>query len=241
MTNLAAIATLRPVMILAATAFDQPAPSRRMRAAPLVLSALVHVALLLAWAGFPLPELPEPERVIAVELAVEPQPQPPAQSQPRPAPHETRQIPELQDGALAEQSGQAPAKPATAPPSPRAEPARTPAPVTQNERDVVLSQVLRQWKPPRELVAYDSADIFVAVTVGRDGYFADSFDSRRRWNPGEVFDGYARLHAQDIQRRTVDAFYRAIRQAQPVRLPPALKTKAPFRVRLEFRFKDARR
>lgn len=231
-----------------AAAFDLPSPPPRRHAAPLVLSALVHAALLLAWAGFPLPEAPPQEKAIKVELAAEIKPPPPKvaepqpQPQPAPAQPEARQIPQLQPGELAEKSS-APPKPAAAPPAPRplaAEAPKKPAPVTQNERDFVLSQVLRFWKPPRELAAYDSAELAVGVTVGPDGFFADGYDARRPWNPDEVFDGYGRLHPQDVQRRTVDAFYRAIRQAQPVRLPPALKAKAPFRVRLEFRFKDVR-
>lgn len=234
--------------MLTAPAFDIPgSSSRRARAAPLALSAVVHLALLAAWAGFPVPEPAPEERALTVEIAAAPpvprtEP-PPAPREPRPEP-EVRQIPQLQEGELAARSSPViPPRPATAPPLPKAEvapPARKPAAVTQNERDLVLSQVLRHWKPPRELAAYDNADIFVAVTVGADGYFAEAYDARRPWTPDAVFDGYGRLHPQDIQRRTVDAFYRAIRQAQPVRLPPTLKAKAPFTVRLAFRFRDAR-
>lgn len=236
-------------MTLTAIAFDLPAPPPcRKPAVALALSALLHGLLLLAWAGMPLPDLPQGESAMEVELAVQ-RPSPPpagdAAAAPTPPPQpEVRQIPQLQDGQLGEQASPASAKPAMAPPSPRtvlADKPAKPQPVTQNERDVVLSQVLKGWKPPRELAAYDNADIFVGVTIGPDGYFTEEFDARRKWNPAEVFDDYARLHPQDIQRRTVDAFYRAIREAQPIRLPPALKAKAPFRVRLDFRLKDAPR
>lgn len=237
--------------MLAAPVIDIPASqSRRARIGPLVLSALVHGVMLLAWLGVPVPEPPVGETAMAVDL-VPPAAAPP-KGEPQTAPAatplapqaEARQIPQLQDGEFAAKASPvAPPKPVAGPPAVKAEVApagKKPPPVTQNERDFVLSQVLRHWKPPRELAAYDRADIFVGVTVGPDGYFAEAYDARRTWNPDEVFDGYARLHPQDIQRRTIDAFYRAIRQAQPVRLPDALKAKAPFKVRLDFRFKDAR-
>lgn len=229
-------------------------PPRKARWAPLALSALVHLLVLLAWLGFPVPEgKPAEEPSIQVELAAE-LPRPPAKAatgaeQPskQPAAEQGMPIPQLEDGMLAQRSStprlKAENKPIAAPPEPRTEVApkpKKPEPVTQNERDFVLGQVLRNWKPPRELAAYDKADVRVTVTVRADGYFADIYDGRLPWNPSAVFDGYAGLPPDSIQRRTIDAFYRAIRQAQPVRLPPALKAKAPFPVRLDFRFKDAR-
>jgi hypothetical protein len=235
--------------MLTAPAIDIPvSQSRRFRAGPLVLSVLVHVVVLVAWLDVQLPEPPAEPAAMVVDL-VPPPPSPPADeakpaaAQPRPEP-EARQIPQLQEGALgAASSPVAPAKPVAGPPALKAEiapPRKKPPPVTQTDRDFVLSQVLRNWKPPRELAAYDKADVHVAVTVGADGYFAEAYDARRPWNPNEVFDGYAGLHPQDIQRRTIDAFYRAIRQAQPVKLPPELRGKAPFNVRLDFRFRDIR-
>lgn len=227
--------------------------SRKSHGAPLLLSALLHLLLALVWLGFPAPQdRPSGEQAMQVDLAPEmPRPEPakppPAAAPPGKepaAPEQGRPIPQLEDGILAQRSSQPKAKAAApVPPEPRAEMApkpRKPEPVTQSERDFVLGQVLRRWSPPRELSAYDKADIRVTVVVGADGYFDDVYDARRPWNPEAVFDGYAALSPHDIQRRTVDAFYRAIRQAQPVRLPPALKVKAPFPVRLDFRFKDAR-
>lgn len=229
-------------------------PPRKARWAPLALSALVHLLVLLAWLGFPVPESRHAEeRVLQVELAAEP-PRPPAKAaasaepaaKAQPATEQGAPIPQLEEGTLAQRSStprlKAEDKPVAAP-EPRTDIApkpKKPEPVTQNERDFVLGQVLRNWHPPKELAAYERADVRVTVTVQADGYFADAYDGRRPWNPGAVFDGYAMLPPDSIQRRTVDAFYRAIRQAQPVRLPPALKAKAPFPVRLDFRFKDAR-
>jgi hypothetical protein len=239
--------------MLAAPAFDPQLVSagRRRPWPPLLLSCLLHVVLAVMWLGVPVPEMKHDEPPsVTVEL-VPPQP-PPAPSPAGKTEGETaaepanKLIPQLQDGELAKDSTppqaqqSAEAKPVTAVPAEKAAPARKPAPVTQNERDFVLSQVVRLWKPPRELAAYEKAEMQLAVTVRADGTFADIYDARRPWNPAEVFDGYAQLHLESIQRRTIDAVYRAIRQAQPLRLPEALKAKAPFTVRLDFRFKDAR-
>jgi hypothetical protein len=228
-------------------------PPRKARWAPLGLSALLHVLLALVWLGFPMPQADHPaERPIEVELAAE-VPRPASsfssgeqKAKPATATEQGAPIPQLEDGILAQRSSTPKLKPQSgpiAPPEPRTEIApkpKKPEPVTQSERDFVLGQVMRHWLPPRELSAYERADIRVSVMVRADGYFADIYDGRRPWNPAEVFDGYNALSPQDIQRRTVDAFYRAIRQAQPVKLPPALKEKAPFPVRLDFRFRDAR-
>lgn len=226
---------------------------RKTRWASLVLSLVLHLLLALAWLGFPMPELRQGEEpTITVEIAPElPRPEP-AKPKPADAPVGTEQpppsaakaVPQLEQGQLAQQSsGPSRTKADPAPPSPRTEAVlkpKKPEPVTQNERDFVLSQVIRHWHPPRELAAYERADVRVAVVVDAQGYFDGDYDARQPWNPAQVFDGYNSLNPQSVQRRAVDAFYQAIRKAQPVRLPPALKTKAPFPVRLDFRFKDAR-
>jgi hypothetical protein len=241
--------------MLAAPAFEfsVPVTGRRTRLAPLVLSVLLHLVLAVLWLGFPVPRMiPDEPPAVSVEL-VPPAPLPPAPaSDGRPEGGASRPdrtdkvVPQLQEGELARQSTPPPAKEAarpgavTAVPQEKAAATRKPAPVTQSERDFVLSQVVRQWKPPRELAAYDRAEMSVAVMVRADGFFADIYDARRPANPAEVFDGYGALHPQSIQRRTIDAIYQAIRKAQPLRLPDALKAKAPFTVRLDFRFRDVR-
>ncbi|CAA7620390.1 hypothetical protein [Magnetospirillum sp. UT-4] len=203
------------------------------RLLPPLLSALLHLALLLAWIGPELPDLaPEPQAV-TVELVAPPAtaPSPKAPEAPAaPARQEApRQIPNL-DAAPPDSRPTA---------SVTARPTR-PQPPTRNERDFVLAQVVRHWTPPPELKGAPEGEVTVRVTVGADGHFAGEYDSRRPWNPAEVFDGYPRLPPKSLERRTVDAFYKAIRDAQPLRLTDALKAKAPFPVRLEFRFRDVR-
>lgn len=243
--------------MLAAPPFDAiPNPHlRRNQWIPLVLSVLLHVLLILVWVGSPvsLPKSQEP--AIEVELAPDPNRNEPVKPLPAESPDHsaaaksggTEQgapIPQLEDGMLAQRSS-APDRhqTGTAPPTPKTDISpkpKKPEQVTQNERDFVLGQVIKHWRAPPDLTRYSKADVRVTVTVRADGYFQDAYDARRPWNPAAVFDGYDLLPPGDIQRRTVDAFLQAIRQAQPVRLPAALQAKAPFAVRLDFRFKDAR-
>lgn len=240
--------------MLAAPALDLPSTATRkqIRWASLALSVALHLLLALAWLGFPAAEpRRSEERAVTVELT--PEAPRPEQAKPKTAEWgdgkqaeggaDAKPIPQLEEGRLAHHSSPPTPKPEAAPPSPRAEAApkpKKPAPVTQNERDFILGQVIRHWHPPKELAAYDKADVQVSVVVDAAGYFDGDYDARRRWNPDGVFEGYSTLPAQSIQRRTIDAFYQAIRKAQPVRLPPELKAKAPFPVRLDFRLKDAR-
>ena len=227
----------------------QSPPPRWRHLAP-VLSVLLHLLLALAWMGFPLPEpsTEEPPSLVVDLVPSVPRPAAPATTAALAAKPGAAgaPIPQLAEGELAEKStplSETQAK-GTAQPNPvaaeMAAKEKKPAPVTQNERDWVLARVLRHWKPPAGLSAYDKADISLKVRVLADGHFSDIYDSRRPWNPALVFDGYQALPPQAIQRRVIDAIYGAIRKAQPLALPQGLRDKAPFDLRLDFRFKDAR-
>ncbi|MCA1909494.1 MAG: hypothetical protein LDL39_14140 [Magnetospirillum sp.] len=225
----------------------QSPPPRSRHLAP-VLSVLLHLLLALAWLGFPLPEPSKPEPPTLTVDIVPPSPPAPSPAQaPKAKPAEAGvPVPQLQDGELAEKSAPPPELKdrQPAPPDPAAsQPAakvKKPAPVTQNQRDWVLSRVLRHWRRPADLGAYASGDIRLAVKVMPDGHFSDIYDARRPWNPEDVFDGYGTLPPGVVQRRIIDSIYGAIRQAQPLKLTQELRDKAPFTVRLDFRFKDVR-
>ncbi|MGE4281301.1 MAG: hypothetical protein AB7G62_17080 [Magnetospirillum sp.] len=232
----------------------QSSPPRSRHLAP-VLSVLLHLLLALAWLGFPLPESDKSEPpAISVDIVPPPpSPVPPAPSAPKtpeaPKAKPAEQgvpVPQLTEGELAEKStprSQTESKKPN-PPDPAASQPTTktkkPAPVTQNQRDWVLSRVLRHWRRPPEMGPYANGTISLAVKVMGDGYFSDIYDTRRSWNPNDVFDGYAGLPQGAVQKRIIDSIYGAIRQAQPLKLPQELRDKAPFEVRLDFRFKDVR-
>ena len=205
--------------------------------------------------GFPLPEIKSDEPAAMQVDLVPPTPPPPpaapaqeAATPATPPAPEGKPVPQLAEGDLADKSTPVPEKQGPSPAKATAlslqsvpKPVeKKPAPINQNERDWVLSRVLHQWQAPPGLAAYQRADIRLKVTVLADGHFSDIYDSRRAWNPNDVFDGYGALSPQSLQRRTIDSVYGAIRKAQPLALPAALKAKAPFDLRLDFRFKDAR-
>lgn len=242
-----------------------PVTSARRNWPALVLSLLLHALIALAWLGFPLPRPDAAQEPPAVSVDLVPAP-PPAPA-PAPAPAAPPQSPpqspgpttvpsrpmapppppQLQAGELAEKSSpplpERPAAkaPAEGGPGVAASPApKRPKPVTQSERDFILSKVLAHWRMPAALVPFAQAQTSIHVRVMADGYFADIYDGRRPWRPAEVFDGYDQLAPQAVQRQVIDALYRALRAAQPISLPAPLKAKAPFDVRLDFRFRDVR-
>lgn len=200
---------------------------------PILASVLVHVlvALLLLWR----PSLPafeeKPEPAIAIEIVSEPA---------RPLGSG------LAEEAPAGRAGEAPKPIPNLAPSTLADNSRStnaavlPAKPTASERDRVLAQVLRHWKPPSELVAFVDAEFKVQVTVLADGTLAAPFSMRSAYDPGAAIDGWNALHPDDPARRGGESFYRALRQAQPLRLTTTLAAKAPFPVILDFRVKDVR-
>lgn len=223
--------------MVAATAFSIPTSSasgsRRTARAAALLSLLLHLLAALAWAWPRLPSLPddEPPAVtvdIVPPLASKGENETEAEPAATPASEpEAKQIPRLDPGSVADK------------PVASGVPVKK-APVTRNERDMVLSQVIRHWKPPRELMAYDAAEFKVRVTVLADGTLAAPFSVRAPYDPAAAIEGFDGLHPQDPRRRATEAFYRALRQAQPFKLPPQLAAKAPFPVMLDFRVKDVR-
>ncbi len=214
---------------------DSGRQPRTVPAVAAALSLLLHLAVALAWMWPRLSDLPdEPPPAIAVEIVPAPKPPeaareaapPPA---PSAAPPAAKPIPQLDDPA-----------PVTERSTPAAVSRRKLAP-TRSERDMVLSQVVRHWRPPAALAAYADAEFAVTVTVLGDGMLAGAFSARAPFDPAAAIEGYAGLDARDLRRQASESFYRALRQAQPLTLPPALAAKAPFDVVLEFRVRDVRK
>lgn len=212
---------------------DNPLHLRHFGSIQAVLaSMLLHGLVLLAivWR----PDLPNPEpgeQSLIVDIIRE-APQPPPALEPKPAPAAPpeaapKPIPNLK-----------PAEPAPA--GRKVATAAAPAKPTQGERDRVLGQVLRHWKPPAELIAFEDAEFEVRVTVLADGTLAAPFSVHAPFDPGAAIDGWNALHPDDPARRGSESFYRALRQAQPLRLSPELAAKAPFAVVLDFRVRDVR-
>lgn len=235
------------------------AKSRRDEWIAAGLSVTLHVGVVLLWL-VPLPSSAPPEEpaALTVQLVQEPKPERPVPAAPKPLASEADQNGKADksdksdgDGAGAAARA-AEAAPRPIPPKPIREEApstgQSPGravsvkkvPLTRSERDVVLSQVLRRWRPPRELAAFPDAVMRVQVTVRADGTLAPPFDASSPWNPGAAIEGYDQLPPGHLTRLTTEAFYRALRDAQPLRLSGELQGKAPFVVTLDFRYRDVR-
>ncbi len=221
----------------------------------LVLSLLLHVfAALSLWRGhlslrWPEPPLPP---VVDVDLVPDTMGKPvPSAKPPPPPPASPRALPDqpqLEEGRLAERSSPAGLTRADshstgsgAGTTLKREPARRAGKrvATQTVRDKILAQVLRHWQVPPELRGRD-ATISLSVEVERDGWLAAPYSARAPWNPAAAIDHYNDWAPGSLQRRVSESLYRALREAQPLTLPPAAMAAAPLTVPLRFRPADIR-
>ena len=110
---------------------------------------------------------------------------------------------------------------------------------TQNERDLLLTQILARWKRPMADFP-EGVVVQLRVRVLADGYLADPFDGRARYAPQTAIVGFAQMRPDDLRAVILETLYLAIRVAQPLTLPPELRAKAPFETVLDFNLSDAR-
>jgi hypothetical protein len=216
--------------VAAAPVFVSTPPSRRSTAVAAGLSLLLHLAAAMAWLGVPVPRFDAPEEPPSITVdIVPPERAPAAEGKPAakaqsPAP-DVLPIPQLEEAPNLLRAP-APTKPGK--------------PLTRSERDIILGQVIRQWRPPKELRAFPDAAMDVDVVVLADGMLAPPFSALAPWSPASVIDGYDALPPDHLKRTAAEAFYRALRAAQPLRLTPDMKAKTPLKVRLVFRYRDVR-
>lgn len=228
----------------AAVVSDLAAESRSRTGLAFALSAAAH--LLIAWflmfgpdflSSFNAPLASDPPAITVDLVPPADLPKPPAPALP-PEPIR-RVIPNLSPGKLAKETrpGSETTKDKAAQAGvtvhPKAEP-------TISERDLVLAQVLRHWRRPPQLALLEDGAVTLAVSVLGDGSLGPPFARSQPWNPGQAIAGYDGMPQGSPQRRVVESIYQALRDAQPLALPPELKAKAPFDLRLDFRFRDVR-
>ncbi|MGE5505262.1 MAG: hypothetical protein ACM31L_12630 [Actinomycetota bacterium] len=116
-------------------------------------------------------------------------------------------------------------------------PTRLDRPARQEARDIILSQVLPRMSVPPQLRGRDAV-LTVDVEVRPGGLLAPPFARDLPWNPEAAIDGLDAYRPGDPRRTVVESFYRALRDAQPLRLPPELAARLPFKLSLDFRFDD---
>ncbi len=108
---------------------------------------------------------------------------------------------------------------------------------TQSERDLILSQILESWhKPP--FPWGPKAVVSMRVVVLPNGYLAAPFNAKGKWDPDAAITDFKSMAPGDPRRDLLLTLYMAIRVAQPLTLPSALKAKAPFLADLDFRLSD---
>jgi hypothetical protein len=223
----------------------------RWRPAPPLLSLLLHLlvaaALLVPWRLDLADALPP---AIEVEVVPEPAPPPP---HPQPQPEAK---PQPQPQAKPEPPAKAePPKPIAPPARPLPPPVvRAPVPVAaprpdtvvavsldkaerRSARDVILGQVLPRMKLPPQFRGRDGV-LTVDVEVRPGGLLAPPFSRDLPWNPAAAIEGLDALAPADPRRVMVEGFYRALREAQPLALPPDLVARLPFKLPLDFRIAD---
>ena len=187
----------------------------------------------------PEPPKPEPPRPPPVKPEpIKPPPPPPQAAKPPPPPKAWWEMPVkpvLEPGKLAKTSNAVTRPMGVGVP---AEDADNVGDATQSERDFILGQILPLWKrPPVEL----PPDVVVnlRVLVLADGSLGNPFSAERPWNPAAAIEHYNQLTPGDPVMMTLVSLYTALRLAQPLKLPPELKAKAPFAAVLDFRLADA--
>lgn len=169
---------------------------------------------------------PEPKPVPPkAEAKMQPPPPPPPAAKPvpkeAPKPEPLKAAappkPNLHPDQLAEKSAP-PSAPLTE--KEKAEHARKALdPATRSLSDLILSQVSTLWSPPAELRGHDY-NIHFVIDLLPNGMFGPPFAADGPWNPSAALSGIDQMSPSDPRRVALLNFYRALRDIQPLRLPP---------------------
>jgi len=192
----------------------------------------------------PKPEPPKPEPPKPIER---PKPEPTKPEPPKPPPQAAKPPPRpwydeakvLLDAGKLGKTSHAASQAIALEGVPREDEVADAGEATQSERDFLLGQILPLWKRPSFEVP-DEAVIQLTVLVRADGSLGEPFGARQPWNPAIAINHYSDMAPNDPRLALLVGLYSALRLAQPLKLPPELKAKAPFVARLDFRLKDVR-
>lgn len=108
---------------------------------------------------------------------------------------------------------------------------------TQNERDFLLSQILAVQGRPLSVWGIRGV-IRLRVDVLADGTLGPPFEASGPYRPDKAIADYEGLPRTDPRRGLMESLYVALRVAQPLRLTPEMRAKAPFQATLDFRTVD---
>ena len=108
------------------------------------------------------------------------------------------------------------------------------APVTQNEHDFILAQVVDKWRFNYSAPEGHDLTLYAVITVNADGTLASPMNRSDPWNPAGIVPGYEQTSL--YVRAAIDSFLLALRLAQSFELPP--NGHWPKKMQIEFRFRD---
>jgi len=80
--------------------------------------------------------------------------------------------------------------------------------------------------------------VHLGVEVLADGTLGPPFSKNMPYQPQTAIEHYLDYAQSDPRRGLLESLYLALRMAQPLRLPPELKAKAPFHTTLDFQLHD---
>jgi hypothetical protein len=120
---------------------------------------------------------------------------------------------------------------------PMAKPALEMGVATQSERDFLLSQILAVQGRPLSVWGINGV-VRLRVDVMADGMLGPPFDASSPYRPDKAIVDYNDLPRSDPKRGLMEALYVALRVAQPLKLTPEMRAKAPFQATLDFRTLD---
>ncbi|MBI1207578.1 MAG: hypothetical protein GC191_09865 [Azospirillum sp.] len=111
-----------------------------------------------------------------------------------------------------------------------------PGELSQSAQDFILGQIVRRWRFDTRRLRGQKAVLTAGILIQADGTLAGPMHKDAPWNPAAIVPGYDNLllDRDPAHQLAIDSFLRALRQAQPLELPPDDGKGWPRRMVLRF-------
>lgn len=112
--------------------------------------------------------------------------------------------------------------------------------LTQSERDFLLAQIFEYWRFTYRVAEASELTLSGSVVVLPNGMLAAPYAGDLAWNPAGDMPQYAEAvqNGNELVKRALESFYRALRMSQPLDLPSDTSGNWPKRISVSFHFKD---